>query len=65
MDRLRRWDAHHLEPEGDEPYEFSSDDPESGPLEIKFLKDDKDEYTICTIAILDQGVEISGIKITG
>ena len=54
-----------LEPEGDEPYEFSSDDPESGPLEIKFLKDDKGEYTICTIAILDQGVEISGIKITG
>jgi len=54
-----------LEPSGDEPYEFTSDDPESGPLEIKFTKDDQGEYTICTIAILDQGVEISGNKITG
>ena len=52
-----------LEPAGDEPYEFTSDDPDSGALEIKFLKDAQDEYTICTIALLDQGVEISGNKI--
>ena len=54
-----------LEPAGDELYEFTSDDPESGPLEIKFVKDDQDKYTICTILLLDQGVEISGNKITG
>lgn len=52
-----------LEPIGDEPYEFTADDPESGSLEIKFLKDDQGEYTICIIALLDQGVEISGNKI--
>lgn len=52
-----------LEPIGDEPYEFTSDDPESGALEIKFLKDDQGEYTICIIALLDQGVEVTGIKI--
>ncbi len=47
---------------GDEPYEFTSDDPDSGSLEIKFLKDEEDKYTMCTIAILDQGVEVTGIK---
>lgn len=52
-----------LEPIGDEPYEFTADDPESGSLEIKFLEDDQGEYTVCTIALLDQGVEISGNKI--
>ena len=52
-----------LEQTGDESYEFTSNDPDSGTLEIKFPKDDKGEYTICQIAILDQGVEISGIKI--
>ncbi len=52
-----------LEPSGDEPYEFTADDPDSGALEIKFLKDDQGEYTICTIALLDMGVEVSGIKI--
>ena len=52
-----------LEPAGDEPYEFTADDPDSGALEIKFLKDDQGEYTICTIALLDMGVEITGIKI--
>ena len=54
-----------LEPAGEELYEFTSDDPESGPLEIKFTKDDEGKYTICTIAILDQGAEISGNKIIG
>ncbi|MEE8376774.1 MAG: hypothetical protein V3R45_00255 [Candidatus Aminicenantaceae bacterium] len=52
-----------LEPIGDEPYEFTADDPESGALEIKFVKDDEGKYTICTIALLDQGAEISGNKI--
>ncbi|MFC2161981.1 hypothetical protein ACFLRX_10065, partial [Acidobacteriota bacterium] len=54
-----------LEPAGDEPYEFTSDDPESGPLEIKFSKDDEGKYTICTIAVLNQGAEVTGTKITG
>ncbi len=52
-----------LEPAGDEPYEFTADDPDSGALEIKFLKDDQGEYTICTIALLEMGVEVTGIKI--
>ena len=52
-----------LEPEGDEPYEFTADDPDSGSLEIKFLKDEQGEYTICNIALLDMGVDITGYKI--
>jgi len=52
-----------LEPAGDELYEFTSDDPDSGALEIKFLKDDEGQYTLCQVAILDQGVEIIGTKI--
>lgn len=52
-----------LELIGDEPYEFTADDPESGTLEIKFSKDDQGEYTVCTIAILDAGVEVTGNKI--
>ena len=52
-----------LEQTGDESFEFTSDDPDSGALEIKFLKDDDSKYTICQIAILDQGVEITGNKI--
>lgn len=54
-----------LEPAGDEPFEFTADDPDSGSLEIKFVKDDEGKYTICNIALLDQGVEISGNKIIG
>ena len=52
-----------LEQTEDESFEFTSDDPDSGALEIKFLKDDDGKYTICQIAILDQGVEIIGNKI--
>jgi hypothetical protein len=52
-----------LEPAGDEPFEFTSDDPDSGALEIKFEKDDEGEYSICHINLLDQGVEITGYKI--
>lgn len=52
-----------LEPAGDEPYEFTADDPDSGALEIKFLKDDEGQYTICNIALLDMGVEVTGNKI--
>jgi len=52
-----------LEPTGDEPNEFTADDPDSGALEITFLKDDEGKYTICFIALLDMGVEISGTKI--
>ena len=52
-----------LEPAGDEPYGFTADDPDSGALEIKFLKDDEGQYTICHITILDMGAEITGNKI--
>jgi len=40
-----------LEPAGDEPYEFTADDPDQG------------EYTICSVALLDMGVEVTGNKI--
>lgn len=52
-----------LEPAGDEPYEFTAEDPDQGALEFKFLKDDQGEYTICNIALLSMGVDITGYKI--
>jgi hypothetical protein len=52
-----------LEPVEGEEYKFTSQDPDSGALEINFLKDDQDQYTICHIVLLDQGVEITGNKI--
>ena len=52
-----------LEPiEGGE-FEFTADDPDSGSLEIKFLKNDEGEYTTCHILIVDMGVEIDGYRI--
>ena len=52
-----------LEQVADDVFEFTAEDPESGSLEFRFPKDDKGEYTICQVAILDQGVELTGIKI--
>ena len=52
-----------LEPAGDEPYEFTAEDPDQGALEFKFLKDDQGEYTICNIALLSYGADITGYKI--
>ena len=52
-----------LEPVEGEEYKFTSQDPDSGALEISFLKDDQDQYSICHIVLLDLGVEITGNKI--
>ena len=52
-----------LEPIGDEPYEFTSDDPDLGALEFKFLKDDQGNYTICNLVNTDMGLDIKGSKI--
>jgi len=52
-----------LEPIEGEEFKFKSIDPDSGALEINFLKDEEDEYTVCHIVLLDQGVEITGNKI--
>jgi hypothetical protein len=52
-----------LEPVEGEEYKFISQDPDSGALEIGFLKDDQDQYSICHIVLLDLGVEITGNKI--
>jgi len=52
-----------LEPVEDGRFEFTADDPESGALEITFLKDDQGQYTKCHIKLLDMGLEITGNKI--
>jgi len=52
-----------LEPVEGEEYKFTSQDPDSGALEINFLKDDQDQYSICHIILLDLGAEITGNKI--
>jgi hypothetical protein len=44
-------------------FEFTADDPDSGALEIKFLKNDEGEYTLCRIMLVDQGLEIEGMKL--
>ncbi len=41
-----------LEPTGDESFEFTADDPDSGALEIAFAKDDQGKYTICNIYLM-------------
>lgn len=52
-----------LEPVEDEVFSFTAEDPISGLFEIKFLKDDQDEYTRCHIVNTTMGLEIEGIKI--
>jgi hypothetical protein len=52
-----------LEPIEGEEYKFTSEDPDSGALEISFLKDDQDQFSICHIVLLDLGAEITGNKI--
>lgn len=52
-----------LKPVEDMEFEFTADDPDSGALEIKFVKDDEDKYTICQINLVDMGVEIEGYKL--
>ncbi|MFC2157031.1 hypothetical protein ACFLT9_04265 [Acidobacteriota bacterium] len=52
-----------LEPVEDKEFEFTADDPDSGALEIKFVKDDEGNYTSCLINLVTMGVEIEGRKI--
>jgi hypothetical protein len=52
-----------LQPDEDEMFSFTAQDPINGEFEIKFLKDEQDEYTICQIANAAMGLELEGTKI--
>ena len=52
-----------LDPVEEGEFEFTADDPDTGALEIKFVKNDEGEYTICRINLVDMGIEIDGNKI--
>jgi hypothetical protein len=47
----------------DEVFAFTAEDPISGIFEIKFLKDDQGEYTLCHVVNEDMGLETKGKKI--
>ena len=44
-------------------FEFTLEDPDEGTYEIKFLKDDKGEYTKCHIKNEMMGLDVIGGKI--
>ena len=44
-------------------FEFTADDPQSGALEITFEKNEEGEYSLCRIFLVDQGLEIEGIRL--
>jgi len=52
-----------MKPIEDEVFAFTAEDPISGIFEIKFLKDDQGEYTLCHVVNEDMGLEVKGIKI--
>ena len=52
-----------MEPLKDKPFEFKAEDSLNGIFEIKFLKNDEGEYTICHIANTDMGLDAKGNKI--
>jgi hypothetical protein len=52
-----------LEPLEDEEFSFTAEDPISGLFEIKFVKDDQGEYTICHLVNASMGLDIEGTKI--
>ncbi|NQT79485.1 MAG: hypothetical protein HQ555_03720 [Candidatus Aminicenantes bacterium] len=52
-----------MEPVEDKQFEFTAEDPEAGIFEIKFLKDDEGEYTICHIVNAGMGLDMKGNKI--
>jgi hypothetical protein len=52
-----------MEPLKDKPFEFKAEDPQAGIFEIKFLKDDQDDYTICHVVNTGMGLDAKGNKI--
>lgn len=52
-----------MEPLKDKLFEFTAEDSENGIFEVRFLKDDKGEYTICHIVNADMGLDAKGNKI--
>jgi len=44
-------------------FEFTLEDPDEGTYEIKFLKDDKSEYSECHIKNETMGLDVIGKKI--
>ena len=44
-------------------YEFTIEDPDEGTYEIKFLKDDKGEYTKCHVKNETMSMDVIGEKI--
>ena len=52
-----------MKPIEDEVFAFTAEDPISGIFEIKFLKDDQGEYTLCHVVNEDMGLETKGKKI--
>lgn len=52
-----------MESLGDKLFEFTAEDPQAGIFEIKFLKDDKGDYTICHVVNTGMGLDAKGNKI--
>lgn len=52
-----------MKPIEDEVFAFTAEDPINGLFEIKFLKDDQGEYTICHVVNASMGLDIKGTKI--
>ena len=52
-----------LEPLEDEEFSFTAEDPISGLFEIKFIKDEQGEYSICHLVNESMGLDIEGTKI--
>lgn len=52
-----------MKPVEGEVFAFTAEDPISGIFEIKFLKDDQGEYTLCNVANEGMGLETKGKKI--
>ncbi len=44
-------------------FEFNIEDPDEGTYEIKFMKDDKSEYSKCHVINEFAGMDITGTKI--
>jgi hypothetical protein len=44
-------------------FEFKIEDPDEGTYEIKFMKDDKGEYTKCHIKNETMGLDATGTKV--
>ena len=52
-----------MKPIEEEVFAFTAEDPITGLFEIKFLKDDQGEYTICHVVNAGIGMDIKGTKI--